>query len=83
MLIAELNEYFIDSIFYVAFDSNGDICVASNNVTGSINLDKVLTGITGKTLNDYQTSEPFFDIDLEPQVELFQLKAAFIEDEIE
>lgn len=39
MLITELKEFFNDPIFYVAFDSNGDICVASNNVTDPVNLD--------------------------------------------
>ena len=63
MLITELKEFFHDPIFYVAFDSNGDICVASNNVTGPINLDEVLIGITGKTLIEYQASEPFFELD--------------------
>ena len=57
---------FHDSIFYVAFDTNGDICVASHNITETIDLEYVLYGITGKTLNEYQASEPFFNLDSEP-----------------
>jgi len=44
---------FHDSILFVAFDRNGDICVASHNVTGTIDLEYVLYGMTGKTINEY------------------------------
>lgn len=53
MLITRLRGMFRDSILFVAFDTNGDICVASNNVTETIDLEYVLYGITGKTLNEY------------------------------
>lgn len=53
MLITELRAMFHDSVLFVAFDTNGDICIASNNFTGPIDLEYVLYGITRKTLNEF------------------------------
>ena len=63
MLITELRDMFHDSILFVSFDTNGDICVASSNITGRVDLELVLYTLTRKTLNEYQASEPFFNLD--------------------
>ena len=55
---------FHDAIFFVSFDINGDICIASDNLnaTATIDLEYILYEMTGKTLNEYQASEPFFNL---------------------
>ena len=64
MLITRLRGMFHDAIFFVSFDINGDICIASDNLnaTATIDLEYVLYEMTGKTLNEYQASEPFFNL---------------------
>jgi hypothetical protein len=39
----------------VAFDDNGEICVASDEVSGDIDIDLVLHELTGKHLSEHLT----------------------------
>ena len=75
----EIKDVFPNSLFYVAFESTGNMCIASEEFEEELDLDLMLLTLTGNSITNYQTEPNLVQFPLFVTPKYFKFKIEYEE----